>query len=344
MIQNTHGIKLMSIVALLTAIGCTTSTQPDAQEDSLAVAAPDSIELPGAEAYATRPGDTVLSTVTETAVLNPELEPTSDSLRNHFDPFQLDLVNRAVTESKSIGTAAELAHFYQSTLRDSVQPMIEKKFQEGCRHSDYGSFADDDWDWISEGMPYIATRMSCHDENSGTVCIHKAPISLLPLRAVAAKTPQPEDDLFFDAVIAIHTGTEPGAPVETEVYDGQEDYVRRQAGGCSGCTLGMLGDGHRSDVVRKLSQAASARKLFNKAMTEELSDLFGSLKEERYYYSKDAILQELDVIITTGTGSKLLTSRELATLHDTQQWVQAKEGGFDCASGGCDQVKSSLEP
>jgi hypothetical protein len=345
MIPNTQWVKLMSIVAFLTAIACTTNTRKESAGDSLAVVVPDTSQVQASSQPEIPAVDSVARPEEHTVALNAQLEPLSDSLYKHFDTLEVDLINRAVTESKAIASAAKLAHFYQVILRDSLQPLIEQKFRAGCRHNDYGSFADDDWDWISEGMPFIATRMSCHNGPAGTTCVHEAPISLLPLRAIATQTPQPEDDLYFDVAIAIHTGTEPGAQVETEVFDGQEDYEPRQPGGCSGCTVGMLGDGHRSDVVRKLAQAAGARKTFNKAITSELNNLFASLKEERYYHSKDAILHELDLIITTGTGSKLLTNREVATLQETQQWVMAKEGGFDCGSGGCEQVvKSSLEP
>lgn len=336
MIPNTRWINLLSIVALLAIGACTTKTNTGASDDPVASAPSDSAQV---QVEQVSQADTATN-VAAAPILNAEVVLWTDSLTRHFDASQLELLNRAVTESKAIATASDLAHFYQGMLRDSVQPLIEQKFQEGCRHADYGSFADDDWDWITEVVPFIATRMSCqHTDDGGTECIHQAPISLLPLRAIATRTPQPEDDLYFDVLIAIHTGTEPGSPVEMEVYDGHEDYESHLAD-----DVGTLGDGHRSEVVRKMAQAARARKLFNKALSADLRDLLASMQEARYYHPKDVILKELDDIIATGTTSKLLTSREITALQETQQWVQEKEEGFDCGTSDCDPAESLQEP
>jgi hypothetical protein len=340
MIPNTRRIKFsLSIVALLTVTACTNTlkTEPPVEQ----VAASDTIASPAqVPEIQMVNADSISVQPVQPPALNSELALWADSLQEYFDPVQLALLDRAVTQSKAIATAADLAQFYQGMLRDSIQPMVERKFQASCRHSDYGGFADDDWDWISGAFPFIATRVSCHNGANGTECMHEAPISLLPLKTLAIQTPQPEDDLYFDVVIAVHSGTEPGLPVETEVYDGREDYTSAHANG----TVGMLGDGHTSDIVRKMAQAARARKLFNKALTADLRDLLNSLQEEKYYHTKASILTELDEIIATGTTSKLMTTREIAALQETQTWVRAKEEGFDCGAGGCDPAASLQEP
>jgi len=347
MIQpNTQRIKLLSIVALLMVAGCARTNQPNEPENT-AVAAADAnkVQTPTeqVENTATPIEATALEQPAEVAI-DPVVEQWSDSLKKHFDPSQFAMINRAVRQFHTIKSATELANFYQVVLRDSIQPMVEREFQNGCRHADYGSFADDDWDWLGEMMPFIGTKTSCHHLPDGSVnCVHLAPISLLPLRDLASSTYEPEDDLFFDALIAIHTGTEPGQPVGFEVFDGQDNYHTRQTVGCTECTIGMLGDGHRSELVSKMSQAARARRLFNKAFTSDLSYLLGSLQQEKYHYSKAAILHELDEIITTGSTTKLLNKKELASLHEVQIWVQAKETGFECTTGDCEGGPASFE-
>jgi hypothetical protein len=340
MIPNTQRIKLsLCIVALLAVAACTNTLKTEPSADQVATSDTTGTSSPVSEIEMVN-ADSAAVTPDQPPALNSELVLWADSLQEYFDPVQLAMLDRAVTQSKAIASASDLAQFYQGTLRDSIQPMIERKFQASCRHSDYGGFADDDWDWISGAFPFIATRVSCHDGENGTECVHEAPISLLPLKTLALQTPQPEDNLYFDVVIAIHSGTEPGLPVETEVYDGREDYTSAHANG----NVGMLGDGHTSDVVRKMAQAARARKLFNKALTADLQDLLNSLQEERYYHPKASILSELDDIIATGTTSKLMTSREITALQETQQWVREKEEGFDCGAGGCESITPLQEP
>jgi hypothetical protein len=340
MIPNTRRINIsLTMAASLALAACTNTTKLTAPEEQ--VSASDST---GTKSQQTEKAivvaDTTKTLRDQANSLNPQIAQWSDSLQRHFDAAQVALLDRAITQSRAIGSASDLAQFYQGMLRDSVQPLIEKKFQQDCRHSDYGGFADDDWDWITEAIPFIATRVSCHDTANGTVCAHQAPISLLPLKTIALNTPQKEDDQYFDVLIAIHSGTEPGVRLETEVYDGREDYNAAQPES----TVGMLGDGHTGDVVRKMALAARARKLFNKALSADLKLLLNSLKEEHYYYSKPAVLNELDEIIAAGTTSKLMTSREIASLQETQQWVLKKENGFDCGTGDCEQTHNSPEP
>lgn len=268
--------------------------------------------------------------------LETDLQPWSDSLRKYFTPKQVDMLNRAVAEFKTIQTAKDLANFYQVTLRDSVQPMVEHQFQMGCKHADYGSFADDDWDWIGEFFPTLGTRAACKELENGMECVHHAPLSMIPLRELASKTPEKTDDVFFDAVIAVYTGSQPGADLELmEIFDETEDYEPTQTVGCETCVVSMLGDGHRSEIVTKLATAASARKMFSVAVTEDIHYLFQDLKEDHYYSDKQAVLKELDDIIATGKESKLLTARELTSLEETRSWIDQKEGGFDCGRGNC---------
>jgi hypothetical protein len=340
MIPNTLRIKLsLTTAALLAIAACTNTTEHSSAADQ--DIASDSVGTNSQQAGKQQiDADTAQAVRDQTTGLNPEIVQWSDSLNKHFNPGQVALLDRAITQSKEIVSASDLAGFYQGMLRDSVQPLIEKKFQQDCRHADYGGFADDDWDWITEAFPFIATRVSCHDTDNGTVCAHQAPISLLPLKAIALNTPQKEDDQYFDVLIAIHSGTEPGVPLETEVYDGREDYASAQPESA----VGLLGDGHTGDIVRKMALAARARKLFNKALSADLKLLLSSLKEEHYYYSKSAVLNELDEIIAAGTTSKLMTSREITSLQETQQWLLKKENGFDCGTGDCEQTHSSPEP
>jgi hypothetical protein len=347
MIQpNTQRIKLLSIVALLMVAGCARTTQSDKPEDpAVAAADANTVQQPSEEPEKTPAvTDEVVPEQPVVVAIDPVVEQWSDSLKKYFDASEFATINRAVNQYHAISSATDLANFYQAMLRDSIQPLVERHFQNGCRHADYGSFADDDWDWVGEMLPFIGTKVSCHHLPDGSVnCVHLAPISLLPLRDIASDTKEPEDDLFFDALIAIHTGTEPGQPVGFEVFDGQDNYHTRQTVGCTECTIGMLGDGHRSELISKMSQAARARKLFNKAFAYDLSHLLGSLQQDTYHYSKAAILNELDEIINTGTTTKLLTKKELASLHEVHLWVQAKETGFECTTGDCQGGAASFE-
>jgi hypothetical protein len=268
--------------------------------------------------------------------LEEGLVPWSDSLRRYFNPSQVDMLNRAVTQYKSIKSAAELADFYQVTLRDSIQPMVEQQFQAGCMHADADSFADDDWDWLGEAFPSIGTRMSCRDRESGMECEHNAPINLLPLKKLAAKTPEYTDDRFFDAQIAIRTNTEPGAPVEfMEVFDVFDEYELRQSLGCDTCVVSLLGDGHRSATIRRLGSAAGARKTFNKAATADIMYIFNDLKDDFYFSDKATVLAEVDEMIAVGKEKRILGPNELGTLAQTRSWIEQKEGGFDCGKGAC---------
>jgi len=341
-LSNTQRIKLWSIAALILVVSCARTTQPDpagpiAKEDEKTVPVKTDPEPIAVAEEST-------ATPAEDLTVDPIVEQWSDSLQKHFSASERLLLNHTVSKYKGITSATDLAYFYQVLLRDTIQPLVERQFRAGCPHADYGSFADDDWDWIGEVLPYIGTKVTCHHLNDVSVsCAHIAPISLLPLRDAAANTPQLEDDLFFDALIAIHTGTDPGQMVGFEVFDGQDNYHTRQNVGCDSCTIGMLGDGHRSEIISKLAQAARSRKLFNKAFTTDLNHLLGGLQQEHYHYSKAAVLHELDDIIITGSTSRLLTKNEIAALQETQMWVQAKQTGFECVTADCQNGSASFE-
>jgi hypothetical protein len=347
MIQpNTQGIKL-SFIALgfLIVAGCARTTQPDQPEiAAVAEANARSAQVPAESVENAAATEDNAVPVPEVVAIDPVIQQWSDSLKKYFDESQVALLNRAVLEYRGVNTASDVAHLYQVVLRDSIQPLVEQQFRSGCKHADYSGFADDDWDWLGEVIPFIGTKVSCHHLPDGTVkCSHIAPISLLPLRDMASNTPESEDDLYFDALIAIHTGTEAGQPVGFEVFDGQDNYHTRQTVGCDPCEVGMLGDGHRSEIVSKMAQAARARKLFNKAFTNDLTFLLGSLQQDRYHFSKAAVVHELDEIINIGSTTRLLSKREISALQETRLWVQAKEGGFECPTGDCDTATASFE-
>lgn len=320
----------MSIVAGFLLANCNPTSTADKASDSLASQS-DSTGLQAAQASAASGPLTF-----EDIELEADLVPWSDSLRKYFNPSQVDMLNRAVAQFKSIKSAAELADFYQVMLRDSVQPMVEQQFQAGCKHADAGSFADDDWDWLGEAFPSLGTRMSCRDLEAGMECVHNAPINLVPLKKLATKTPEYTDDRFFDAQIAIRTDTEPGGPVElVEVFDVFDEYELHQNLGCDTCTVSLLGDGHRSATISKLGSAAAARKTFNKAATADIMYIFGDLKDDFYFSDKATVLAEVDEMIRVGKEKRILGPNELSTLAQTRSWIEQKEGGFDCGKGGC---------
>jgi hypothetical protein len=328
---NILRVYLLSLVAGLLLSNCTqTSTSEEAagegsnQSDSAqAQVGQDSVPRTHALRF-------------EDIKLDEDLVPLSDSLKKYFDPSQVAMLNNAVAEFKAIKSAEQLANFYMVTLRDSVQPMVERQFQAGCKHADAAAFADDDWDWLSESFPSISTRASCRELEAQMECVHNAPINLLPLKKLAVKTPEYTDDRFFDAQIAIRTDTEPGGPVELmEVFDVTDEFELRQTVGCDTCVVSLLGDGYRAATIRRLGSAAAARKTFNKAVTADIIYLFEGLKDEYYFSDKQTVLAEVDQIIATGKEKRLLGPNELASLAQTRTWIEQKESGFDCGKGAC---------
>src|SRR5688572_13287134 len=108
---------LTSIVACFLLANCTSTSTTDQSADTQESSQPDSTSQQVARSSAAE--DPLKF---EDIELEEGLVPWSDSLRKYFNPSQVDMLNRAVAQYKSIKSAAELADFYQVTLRDSIQP------------------------------------------------------------------------------------------------------------------------------------------------------------------------------------------------------------------------------
>src|SRR5215470_15823026 len=105
MIPNTLRVKLTSIVAFWAVAACTTNN-PDASADRVADVAGDSTStrLTDVQTMA----DSAAIPITEVA-LNEEVTQWSDSLKKYFNADELSLIDRALSKSKAITTASELA-------------------------------------------------------------------------------------------------------------------------------------------------------------------------------------------------------------------------------------------
>lgn len=251
----------------------------------------------------------------------PEPDLTwDDSLNKYFTEEQIFTVKKAQVEYESIQTASELAHFYMITLPD-VADIVNKQI--GV--SDPDVYSGDNspgahWNWFADYFPCIAFDVLCSE------CSFEAITTFGSLPALAGKTPEPEDDLFFELAQYVY-----------EDYDGRGRDMAGQGGwykleGCHFCSASQVGSGQYKGVLERLEKAAPAQALFGKVMDTYRSSAL-TLGDEFYSLPKAAVLTEIKQVLKCR-----LTAEEEKEVKDLLARLSkaTPNAQFDCATKDCD--------
>jgi hypothetical protein len=237
-----------------------------------------------------------------------------DSLKKYFPTDQIARIKLAKAEYEHISSAVELVSFYRFTI-----PEICEVFGVQVREltpSDMGDISPKTtWAWFTSYFPLVYGDVLCFD------CVFSPMNEIVPLIKLAARTPEPEDDLFFDLAIAAYGGS--GYACWDPFFQAQGWVATNE---CDICEASLLGDGKRMILIEKLKNAGPAHSLFAGEI-DRISEKIFAIYQPHYLYSKEKVLAEIETILS----SPLLTPAEKNQIREQVKDIETKSQ-FNCSS------------
>lgn len=241
-----------------------------------------------------------------------------EELAASFTNEQLTMLKNVETEFKQIKNAKDLANFYRQSLPDLVS-LINKKVKKYDPEASNTENMVNKWRWISDYLPYITVETMCAD------CEAETYIVINPLRDKAEITPEIDDNLFFDALLATYQQEK---QLDKVIIQPNATWVVKV--GCESCNADILGSGKHVKTLKILEKAKQTTVFLPEV--EQLWIETTPKVSNNYYYAKEEVLDELEQILTTVN----LSNREKERLKNIRYLLNTnKTTQFDCQKGNC---------
>lgn len=294
---------------LLIAASCSAPSSSEQTADTLAQVHPDSV----VELNAGIPSEAVADTQTEeqSASCEEQVAEWDEQLNTNFTPEQGSFMRQARLEFCDIGTAAQLAAFYFNTM-DSVVEVVNKQIALITPTETSGDDSPDaTWSWLPSFFPVYYGSVDCSE------CTYDTKISMGPFVEKAKATPEPEDDLFFEAAALM-----------------PDNWYTLE--GCDFCAASNMGDGIRVQILDALASANAARPAFGKKMDEFLAHATSTdTFDNTFSRTKEEVLKELDAMIK----HRVITTEQKNALKELRGTL-SEAGQYDCATKNCFEGQS----
>ncbi len=268
---------------------------------------------------------TVLPPITTKKTPPPTANRTSinfeEKLMDSFTKGQVDFLKKIEKDYQTIKNPEDLAIFYREKLPQVVELVNKKINQYDPESAMLPAEVAEKWAWFTDYMPYIKVALFC------TECTTESYVLVQPLRERAEITNGKSDDKFFDALlIANQTADIPANEVCDKMPNSWTKLVN-----CDLCGTDILGNSKYLNTLQAVQIAKKEGNLFAKDL-QNLWEQALPMTATNYYFDKETVLKELELIINTVELSK----KEKENLKNLRYLLSVgKNVQFDCQDGNC---------
>lgn len=262
--------------------------------------------------------DTVIVDNAHAEQLNATQMDESADLRKFFasqtNEAHTDFIINTLQYFDSISTDSAMAHFYNVNLPEFKIGIDTLLWNYGIKHNIEEDMLTGKWDEeVGTFFPFLTFAYDNTFDGA------TAYINFAGLFEKAKATKGNADDTYFEAAIACHGDYVSIYNYRLDEYDA--DYSHSK-----------LGDGKRTEILKKIIEAGNTSKLFTENLNNLVHTVLYHSAQNGFGYSKEAVKQELDTIIQLQNKTQLDLSEALKMkeMIDTTTTIC-----FDCETKDC---------